>query len=129
MGITRPYSQEISKLTTKEQLLKKTENWVKAKLENDSSGHDWWHIVRVRNMAKAIAQKENADLFICQMAALLHDMADSKLNDDPQKADLEVEQWLVKEQVDPELAEEILYITRHISYRLGQDQRLKKLGN
>jgi uncharacterized protein len=56
-------------------------NEVKQKLESDGSGHDWWHIVRVWNMAKHISILEGADMFIVELAALLHDIADWKLYD------------------------------------------------
>ena len=41
-------------------------------------GHDWLHIERVRRTALAIGREERADLFIVELAALLHDVADWK---------------------------------------------------
>lgn len=49
--------------------------------EGRGSGHDWWHIVRVCSMAKTIGQEEGADMFLVELAALLHDVADWKLHD------------------------------------------------
>ena len=43
-------------------------------------GHDWSHVSRVRKMALYIARKERANLFIVELAALLHDVADHKFN-------------------------------------------------
>ena len=40
----------------------------------DTSGHDWSHIERVVNTTRMIAKAEGADLFICEAAALLHDV-------------------------------------------------------
>lgn len=54
---------------------------VRAKLEGEGSGHDWWHIVRVRRMAFRIGEREGADVFIVELAALLHDIADWKFYD------------------------------------------------
>lgn len=54
---------------------------VKGRLEGEGSGHDWWHIVRVWNMAKHIGASENADMFAVELAALLHDIADWKFHD------------------------------------------------
>ena len=54
---------------------------VKHKLEGEGSGHDWWHIVRVWNMAKYIGTHEGADMFVVELAALLHDISDWKFND------------------------------------------------
>ena len=63
----------------REILLKKTEIFVKSILEGDSSGHDWWHIHRVRTLGLMIAKSEGADLFMVELAALLHDIDDWKL--------------------------------------------------
>src|SRR5690606_14309449 len=54
---------------------------VKEKLSGEGSGHDWWHIYRVWRTAKHIGEQENADLFIVELAALLHDIADWKFHD------------------------------------------------
>lgn len=64
----------------KKSILSKTEGFVKDKLEGDS-GHDWWHIHRVRNTALTLAKEEKADLFIVELASLLHDIADHKFHD------------------------------------------------
>ncbi|TDM38999.1 HD domain-containing protein [Macrococcoides goetzii] len=58
-----------------------TESFVKNVHKDESSGHDYAHIVRVRKTAVEIAEKEGADLFIVEMAALLHDTVDEKLFD------------------------------------------------
>jgi uncharacterized protein len=56
-----------------------TEGFVKKNLKGYDSGHDWWHIERVRGIAKYINSIENlADPFIVEITALLHDTADSK---------------------------------------------------
>jgi uncharacterized protein len=61
-----------------DQLLK-TEEFVKERIRDYDSGHDWWHIERVRRLAKHINEKEAlADPFIVDITALLHDIADSK---------------------------------------------------
>lgn len=53
---------------------------VEQKLAGEGSGHDWWHIVRVRKMAKHIAKSEGANNFVVELAALLHDIADWKFH-------------------------------------------------
>ena len=57
-------------------ILKKTEEFTHQTLEGEGAGHDWWHIHRVRNTALALAREEQADVFIVELAALLHDIAD-----------------------------------------------------
>jgi uncharacterized protein len=53
---------------------------VKELCQHDSSGHDWWHIHRVVNLAKRIGKEENVDLLLVETAALLHDLDDWKLS-------------------------------------------------
>src|SRR5664280_2862740 len=56
-----------------------TEDFVKTNLKDYDSGHDWWHIERVRKLASFINEMEQLeDPFIVEITALLHDTADSK---------------------------------------------------
>jgi uncharacterized protein len=60
--------------------INKTATFVQDTLKNAEGGHDWWHIHRVWTNAKLIAKTEQADLLVVELAALLHDIADSKFN-------------------------------------------------
>ena len=62
-------------------LLDNTILFVKQKLEKAEGGHDWFHIERVYKNARLIAKEEPCDMTIVQLAALLHDIADSKFHD------------------------------------------------
>lgn len=58
-----------------------TEEFVKLKQEGYDSGHDWWHIERVRKLARFINEMEGlADPFTVEITSLLHDTADSKFS-------------------------------------------------
>ncbi|HYF97906.1 MAG TPA: HD domain-containing protein [Coxiellaceae bacterium] len=86
--------------------------------EKDTTGHDWWHIHRVVKNAITIGKKEKADLFIVQMAALLHDLDDWKFN----KSFLlqkKTSRLLKKLKVDEQTSRLILNITTHISFKGG----------
>lgn len=54
--------------------------FVKNTFHDDYSGHDYFHTLRVYKMATRIAEQENANLMIVQLAALLHDVDDIKLS-------------------------------------------------
>ncbi len=58
----------------------RTAGYVRAEMRGDSSGHDWWHVDRVRAMAVWLAGREHADPYVVELAALLHDISDYKLN-------------------------------------------------
>ena len=58
-----------------------TVQFVQQTLQGAESGHDWWHIQRVWNNAILISKTEQANTFIIELAALLHDIADSKFHD------------------------------------------------
>ncbi|MFZ4862508.1 HD domain-containing protein [Sphingobacterium sp. Mn56C] len=58
----------------------KTVAFVKESLQNAEAGHDWWHIERVWKNTKLILQTEDADHLVCELTALLHDIADSKFH-------------------------------------------------
>jgi Predicted HD superfamily hydrolase len=57
-----------------------TIHFVKTTLKNAEGGHDWFHIERVFKNAILICKDEKADVFVVSLAALLHDIADSKFN-------------------------------------------------
>ena len=64
----------------KKQIIKNTKEYVKSKMEGDGSGHDFWHVYRVWKNAVNICEKENANMFVVELGALLHDIADFKFN-------------------------------------------------
>ncbi|MBC7566934.1 MAG: HD domain-containing protein, partial [Pedobacter sp.] len=63
------------------QTIELTISFVKEKLELAEAGHDWFHIDRVYKTALKINAEEGGDLMVVSLAALLHDIADSKFND------------------------------------------------
>jgi len=102
----------------KEKIIKKTEDFVKKVFLEDYTGHDWWHTHRVRVLAKKIAISESADLFIVDMAALLHDVGDYKFfGGDEEAGVLFVKKWLSSLKVTEELADKMLTVISHISYK------------
>lgn len=100
-------------------ILKRLELHVEKELAREASGHDWWHIVRVRHLATTIAQREKADLFICQAAALVHDLADEKLNESVQAGLDRVAQLLTKVEIDPLRQNHIMEIISTMSFKGG----------
>jgi len=101
----------------KEEIISNTIKFVKRKLSGDSSGHDWWHIQRVLTLSRKIHQKEDGNLFIIELAALLHDVADWKFNMNETSGLKIILDWMESQQIDPETIKSVLYIIENISYK------------
>jgi len=114
-------------MTDKEQILRNAEVWAKEKLGGDSSGHDWWHIERVRRLAVRLAQETGADSFITELAALLHDLADEKLFPDTAAAYEEMRLWLDGQGVEDEMKAHIIEIIQHMSFKGGTQSSMRTL--
>ncbi|MNH99990.1 putative hydrolase [compost metagenome] len=108
-------------------ILEAAQAYVKQKLEKDSSGHDWWHIYRVVQTTRTLAEQEQADGFVCELAALLHDMADEKLNTDPAAAERELEGWLEASGAGAEATAHVLEIIRTMSFKGGKRPPMRTL--
>lgn len=65
-------------------IISRAEAFVRARLEANACGHDFHHIHRVRVLALRIAPEAGADPYLVELGALLHDVADPKLNDTPE---------------------------------------------
>lgn len=67
-------------------IIAQTEAHVRTTLSDDGTGHDWWHVQRVRRNALRIAEQEDVDRFVVELAALLHDIADWKFHGGDEEA-------------------------------------------
>ena len=106
---------------SEQKIVAETAEFVKRESAGESSGHDWWHVFRVRNMALHLARTEQADAFLVEMAALLHDVDDWKLGHAKSgKAKL----WLLKCELQPETVENITDIIEQVSFKgAGEENR------
>ena len=100
-------------------IIDKTCQFVEEKLAGDGSGHDWWHIHRVWNLAKNIAgQEEGTNLMIVELSALLHDIADWKFHDgDENKGPQMAKQFLTANHVESSVIDPVVEIIASISYK------------
>jgi len=104
---------------TNQEIIAKTVEYLKYQFADEATGHDWYHIERVWKLAKQIADKETgADLFVVEMGALLHDIADHKFHNGdetlgPQKAKEYLSQFTISQaQVDA-----IVQIVEEVSFK------------
>ena len=101
-------------------LIDATIKFVKAELENAEGGHDWFHIERVYKNALLIANGENCDILVVKLAALLHDIADSKFhNGDESVGPKKARQFLESENIDESTIVHVINIIDNISFKGG----------
>lgn len=101
-------------------VITKTATFVRDKLEGEGSGHDWWHIQRVWNMAKEIAEKmdECGQIFVIELSALLHDIADHKFHNGDLTVGARVARdWLISVQVDEKVINHVCEIITDLSFK------------
>ncbi|MGG3494456.1 HD domain-containing protein [Peribacillus simplex] len=98
-----------------------TEKFVYDQLKSDASGHDWFHIDRVRKLALHIAKEERkGNEFIIELAALLHDIPDDKLNRDADEGSKKLDEWFDEIKLEIDSVNAIKQIINTISYSSGQ---------
>jgi len=100
-----------------QEIIHKTADFIRSEFKTEGSGHDWFHVDRVRKMALRIGRQEGCDLFITEMAALLHDLDDWKLTDSESHFPSRAAKWLDDLSVDAEIALHTLQIIEDVSFK------------
>ena len=94
--------------------------FVQQELAHAEGGHDWFHIQRVFNNAKTICASEQANTVVVELAALLHDIADSKFHQgDETIGPAKARKWLEEQSLDPMLIDHVVAIIENVSYKGG----------
>ena len=106
-----------------QKLINNTVAFVQDTLAGAESGHDWYHIERVWKNAKAIAQAEPVDLFVVELGALLHDIAEPKFHGGDEDLGPKVaEDFLTAQNVPADIVAHVKNIIRHISFKKTFDE-------
>jgi uncharacterized protein len=95
-------------------------NRVKQKLENEPSGHDFSHALRVANNASLIAQGLDINLDLVQVCCLVHDLIDEKLEEQYKCTENQLLYLLVNCDCSKSFISDVFYIINRISYRKNQ---------
>jgi len=102
-------------------MLRKAEKLVRAKMSGEGTGHDWWHVDRVRRNALEIAKLEKkGDKTIIELAALTHDLDDWKFR--KAKKPVNTIRILSSAGFSKKVIEKVLKITEHMSFKLGTNK-------
>ncbi|WP_372753681.1 HD domain-containing protein [Labilibaculum sp.] len=108
----------------KEKIIEQSIEFVKKTLANAEGGHDWFHIYRVWKSAKHLAISEDVDLFVVELGALFHDIADSKFhNGDEEVGPRLAQEFLSSLAVDGETIQHVVNIIRNISFKGGKEEQ------
>ena len=99
-------------------MVKRALDYARALLEQDSSGHDYFHVLRVVNLSRQIASGEaGTDMELVGLIAALHDVDDRKLSPETYDNLSNARAFLTDNSVSEERIELILSGIRQISFR------------
>lgn len=92
---------------------------VRAFHSDDISGHDWWHVYRVWRLACRIAENEGTNLYVVQLAALLHDTDDWKngLASDSRSDCPNAKKIMTETGIDSQLQDRVVKIIGEVSFK------------
>lgn len=108
-------------------MIERTVTFVKDTLQQAEGGHDWLHIERVWQNAKYIHEREGGNGLVIELAALLHDIADSKFhNGDESIGPRVAENFLRGLNTDEDTIEQVKWIIENISFKGGKNNPLKR---
>ena len=105
-------------MSERDEILRRTQAWVRGQMHGEGTGHDWWHVDRVRRTALRLAREEGADPYVTELAALLHDVADHKFHDGDETAGPRAARaWLTEAGVEAETIDHVCAIIAALSYK------------
>lgn len=108
----------------KEQIIAETTEFVQQKLKDAEGGHDWFHIQRVLKNAREIAAGEDVTLFVVELGALLHDIADYKFHNGDESVGPKIARdFLERKQVPEAVIQHVENIINWVSFKGGNEQQ------
>lgn len=106
------------------QIINNTILFVKNQLTHAEGGHDWFHIERVYKNALLIAEEEECDLTVVKLAALLHDIADSKFNNGDESIGPKIaREFLESQHISDAVIAHVIAIIENISFKGGNFEK------
>ncbi|CEG22669.1 putative hydrolase [Planococcus massiliensis] len=99
-----------------QKLVEQCEKHVKTIYESFDASHDWQHIERVRQNARLLMEKEQADALTVELAVLLHDVSDPKYRKPGEDLESEILQRL---DLTAEQQQKIKTVIESVSFKGG----------
>ena len=100
----------------KQKVLINTYAFVKKEFLGEGTGHDYFHLKRVVENALKIGKAENANLFLVELSAWLHDVGDYKLHDGVDRSEELVKEFLLTQNLSGELIDKVNEIISQVSF-------------
>lgn len=100
----------------KTEIIEAAKQYAEKIFKEDCSGHDFFHTMRVYRTATYIAEQERADMFIVQLAALLHDVDDRKPSPETHINKARAVSFMKSHMVGDEVCKAVVTIIEHVSY-------------
>lgn len=102
-------------------ILEAVRDVVYQEFSGEGTGHDFFHLERVVKTASGIARQENADLFLTELAAWLHDVGDHKLNNGIDKSEEQITAILKKLHTPDDIIRSVIEIVSQVSFSKGKN--------
>ncbi len=102
-------------------IIEEAKNYIQELFKNNYGGHDADHTMHVYHNALMIARKEQCDMEIVCLAALLHDADDHKLFHTVNNAN--ARRFLENNGVDPEKTEKIIEAVNSVSFSQNRGKK------
>lgn len=103
------------------------ETFAKSVLEEDATGHDWKHALRVEMNARKICPPglSNKEIEIIRAACWLHDTIDEKLAHSKRQSIADIDKVLSVNGATDEQREQILFIMQNLSYSKNIENKIE----
>lgn len=103
--------------TEQQEHINAVQEHVQSQFLRERTGHDWWHMWRVWQMARHLQSIEGGDLYVIELGALLHDIADHKFyKGDRTVAPQRIQELLAPLGVSEDVITQIATIVPKVSY-------------
>lgn len=109
-------------MSSMQDIIRKTENFVQDRLLGESTGHDWWHVERIRATARRLREAEGGDELIIELSLLLHDVGDRKVIGEKDDDYTIAENFLREQDLDKKKIEIVMDIIMNISFSHSLDK-------
>lgn len=103
----------------KNEILKEVKSYIRKTFLEEGTGHDYFHIERVVTNARKIVEKENADPFLVELAAWVHDIGDYKLHGGVDKSEELITKYLKSLDLEESLITKVNEIVSQVSFSKG----------